>query len=89
MPRRIAAEAVGRDRGIFAGSSAEYACPAPTARLQRDAQRLPDIHQVRGAYDYFTFHTSYLDAGFRWHAEWDRNYGTPLNRARVTRQPGA
>ena len=44
-----------------------------------------------GAYDYFTFHTSYLDAGFRWHQEWDVDYGRPLAPAQVVRRanPGS
>ena len=37
----------------------------------------------QGEYDYFTWHGSYLDAGFKWHPEWDVDYGRPLADAKV------
>ena len=39
---------------------------------------------IRGEYDYFTFHSSYFDDGFRWHdGIYDTDYGLPLENAVV------
>ena len=62
-----------------------YAVRTPHTAQQRAAE-VAAFLLVRGmaGYDYFTFHSSYYDAGFVWHEEWDVDYGKPISDAVAT-----
>jgi hypothetical protein len=44
---------------------------------------------IRDEYYYFSAHNGYLDAGFRWHDEYDIDYGTPVGEPVATVDKGS